>query len=153
MADQFADALANIRFPRFDAGMLKMSEEMKAKQENVHSINHLAEISKASTAREFCARIDAQMKKFDEALDQAHEIGMTLVTFGPSITIHVTGLGFHNPSLIFFYGVTEDGNEVQLVQHVSQINFVLVKLPRLHPDEPKRPFGFEQGVPSSEATI
>jgi len=151
MANQLADALAGLRFPR--AALLEMSEEMKAKQENVHSINHLAEISRASTAREFCARIHTQMKKFDEALDQAHEIGMMLVTFGEAIIIHVARQGYHNPSLIFFHGVTEDGNEVQLVQHVSQTSFVLVKLPRLHPDEPKRPFGFEQGVPRSEATI
>jgi hypothetical protein len=42
--------------------------------------------------------------------------------------------------------VPKDGDAVELIQHVSQISFLAVKVPKLNPDEPKRPFGFEQGV-------
>jgi hypothetical protein len=87
---------------------------------------------------------------FDEELDQDHEVGMKLVTYGQAVTIHVTKLGFFNPSLIMFFGDTEDGDRVQLIQHVSQISFLLVALPKLNPDEPKRPFGFEQCVQPTE---
>jgi hypothetical protein len=124
----------------------RVSEEKKEERQSIQSINYLAAISKATMAREFCARLDAQIKEFDEALDQDHEVGVKLVTFGQTITLHVTHLGFSNPSLIFFHGQTDDGDEMQLIQHVTQISFVLVKLPKRNPDEPKRAFGFEQGT-------
>mgnify|MGYP003317637775 CR=1 FL=1 len=42
-----------------------------------------------------------------------------------------------------FYGFDMDTkNNVELIQHVSQINILLVKLPRLNPEQPKRPIGF-----------
>jgi hypothetical protein len=43
-------------------------------------------------------------------------------------------------------GVTEDGNPVQLIQHVSQISVLLMKLPRKDTSKPKQPFGFASGV-------
>jgi hypothetical protein len=59
-------------------------------------------------------------------------------------------LGFYNRSLILFFGRTEDEGKVQLIQHVSQISFLLVALPKLKPNEPMRPFGFKQWAPSSD---
>jgi hypothetical protein len=129
----------------------RREEEREAERESIQSINYLAEIQKASTAREFCARLDAQIKKFDAELDQDHEVGMKLVTFGQAITFHVTGLGYANPSLIFFYGETVDGDSMQLIQHVSQISFVLMAMPKLDSDQPKRPFGFAQAHEPSDA--
>jgi hypothetical protein len=115
------------------------------KQNNIESINYLADIQRASTAAEFCARLENQMKHFDAELDAEHEVGVRLVTFGQTITFHVSKLGYHNPSLIFFYGETPEGDKVQLIQHVSQISFVLMAMPKPDPEQPKRPFGFAQG--------
>ncbi len=134
-----------------DAALRRGEQERREERESIQSINYLAEISKASTAREFCARLDAQIKKFDEELDQDHEVGVKLVTFGQAVTFHVTSLGYHNPALIFFYGETVDGEKVQLIQHTSQISFVLMAIPKPNPDQPKRPFGFAQGHESSDA--
>ena len=39
-------------------------------------------------------------------------------------------------------GELEDGSHVQLVQHVSQISILLMKIPRKNPDELKQPLGF-----------
>ena len=67
-----------------------------------------------------------------------------------SLTFHVDSIGFYNPSLISFYGQMDDGSPVQLVQHVSQISFLLMAVERLDPTKPKRRFGF---CGPSEATI
>jgi len=128
----------------------KIEREAKEKRENIVALNHLGEVSKASLASEFCERLEHEIRLFDGELDQDHEVGMKLVTYGQAITIHVTGLGYYNPSLIMFFGATEDRDRVQLIQHVSQISFLLVALPKLNPNEPKRAFGFEQGVPPTE---
>ena len=64
------------------------------------------------------------------------------MTFGQAITFHVQDVGYYNPNLITFYGKTDDGQKVQLVQHVSHLSFLLIALPRIDPNQPKRPFGF-----------
>lgn len=93
-------------------------------------------------ASEFHDRLVQMINKFDEELDQDHEVGMRLVTFGQSITFHVEDIGYWNPSLIRFYGKLENGSPVELIQHVSQISFLLMAVKRLNPEQPKRKIGF-----------
>ena len=71
------------------------------------------------------------VKKFEEDLDGDHEIGARLVSFGNAITIHVQGVGYSAPSLLSFTGVTDKGDKVNLVQHVSQLSFLLVAVPKI----------------------
>jgi len=46
--------------------------------------------------------------------------------------------------LIIFYGFTEKGEPVKLMQNVSQISLLLIVLPKLEPEKPKRKIGFIQ---------
>lgn len=93
-------------------------------------------------ASEFHDRLVKMINDFDATLDQEHEVGMRLVSYGQTVQFHVEDLGYYNPSLIRFYGRTEDGSRVELIQHVSQISFLLLAVKRLNPEEPKRPIGF-----------
>jgi hypothetical protein len=102
----------------------------------------LGELAQANRATEFYDRLLFWIKDFDSALDQSKEVGIRLVSFGQSIVFRVTNLGCHDPSLIIFHGETDDGSPVTLVQHVSQLSFLLTALPRRNPDEPKGKFGF-----------
>jgi hypothetical protein len=126
------------------------SRKIAEKDESHRSMNYMADLAKASTAKEFYDRLNSEIKRFDESLDEQHEVGVKLVTFGQSVTFHVTRLGYQNPSLIFFYGVTADDDRVQLIQHVSQISFVLLAMDKPSPEEPKRPFGFEAYQPPAD---
>jgi hypothetical protein len=67
------------------------------------------------------------------------------VTFGPALTIHVTAIGYMQPSLIIFRGQTEDWKPLELVQNVNVISFLLTALPRLDPDKLRRRIGFLRG--------
>ena len=62
----------------------------------------------------------------------------------------LSDIGFWNPSLITFRGVTDDGSPVELIQHVTQISVLLMKLPRKDPSKPKRPIGFGSALEGSE---
>lgn len=93
-------------------------------------------------ASEFCEKLVAMMNAFNKELDHEHQVAMKLVSFGQNITFHVTHLGYSNPSLISFYGALEDGTFVEMIQHVSQISFLLMAAKRLNPVEPKQPIGF-----------
>jgi hypothetical protein len=93
-------------------------------------------------ASEFRHRLVTWVNDFDRSLDQAHEVGVRLVSFGQTVVFHLHGIGYWNPSLISFSGETDDGNPVELIQHVSQISILVMKLPRKNPEQPKKPIGF-----------
>lgn len=90
-------------------------------------------------ASEFHKRLMEIIAEFEQALDEAQEVGMRLVTFGQTITFHVRDIGYYNPSLIRFYGLNEEtGSPIELVQHVSQISFLLMAVRPVGGQEPKR---------------
>lgn len=95
-----------------------------------------------NTASEFHRRLINWINDFHKTLDEEHEAGARLVNFGQSITFHIENIGYWNPSLISFIGKTEDGDPVELIQHISQISILLMKMKRAVRDEPKRPIGF-----------
>lgn len=93
-------------------------------------------------ASEFHKRLVEWINDFDKSLDQDHEVGVRLVNFGQAVTFHLRDVGYWNPSLISFSGYTEQGEPVELIQHVSQISILLLKVKRQDPSEPKRPICF-----------
>lgn len=109
------------------------------------NIKHPAQANaEANYASEFHSRLVEWINDFDRELDAEHEVGVRLVTFGQAVTFHIDGLGYANPSLIVFYGVSEDGDPVELIQHVSQISVLLTKMPRRDPNRPKGRIGFHE---------
>ena len=99
-------------------------------------------IAEAGYASEFYKYLAQQIIQLDQELDKDHEVGIRLVSFGQTVVFHVRKLGYQNPHLIFFYGETDKGEFVQLIQHVSQISFLLMAVRRPEPEKPKRPIGF-----------
>lgn len=77
------------------------------------------------------------VKAFEADLDVEHEVGARLVSFGSAVTIHVQRIGYSAPALITFSGLTEKGDKVQLIQHISQLSFLLVSLKKIS-DTPYR---------------
>ena len=97
----------------------------------------VAEKEESVMASGFCQRINEMISDFDKTLDQEHEVGIRLVSFGQEIIFHAERIGYFNPSLITFSGLLDDGSPVELVQHVSQISFLLMAVKRLHPEKHK----------------
>lgn len=100
------------------------------------------DLGNPNLASEFYKRIADMINEFDRSLDHEHAVGVRLVSFGQSLTFHVTNIGYNNPSLIIFFGTLENGSPVQLIQHVSQISFLLTAIKRPDPHHPKKPIGF-----------
>lgn len=96
---------------------------------------------KANPAKWVYERLVEYIRKFEENLDEAHEIGARLVSFGNTVTFHINGIGYHNPSIITFYGSNENGEGMQLIQNVTQLSVLLVALKKRE-DKPKR-IGFK----------
>jgi hypothetical protein len=82
---------------------------------------------------------------YQQKLDTEHEVGAMLASFGQTVQISITGIGHVGKKLIKFTGVlVGNGSPVELLQHVSQISFLLVSVPKENPEEPKRQIGFIQ---------
>ena len=96
----------------------------------------------ANLASEFYDRLINWINDFHKSLDDEFEAGVRLVNFGQTITFHIEDINYWNPSLISFKGHTENGEPVELIQHVTQISILLMKMPRKQRDKPKRPIGF-----------
>lgn len=84
-----------------------------------------------------CNAIKDYVESFEAELDDEHEVGVRLASFGSVLIFHAEKIGFSRPNLITFYGVTEEGDRVQLIQHVSQLNFLLRAVKRQE-NKPRR---------------
>lgn len=82
-------------------------------------------------------RLVKMMQSFEANLDNGHEIGVNLVSFGASIVFHIESVGFYGPDIITFHGVNENQERVQLIQHVSQLSVLLVAVKKIG-DAPRR---------------
>lgn len=67
-----------------------------------------------------------RVKAFQNALGEDQEIGLQLANFGLPAQVHIRSISFQNPNLIEFHGVNAEDHEVTLVQHISQLNFLLI---------------------------
>ena len=51
------------------------------------------------------------------------------------------GAGYQNPDILYFYGLV-NGKKSQLIQHASQLNFLLTSVEREDKTKPARRIGF-----------
>ena len=97
--------------------------------------------SEAYLANHMHKIIMEEIYDFEQYLDNEHEVALKLCNFGQHILLNVTDIGYHNPNIMFYYGFV-DGKEAQLIQNTSQINFLLVAVPKHNPQKPPRRIGF-----------
>jgi hypothetical protein len=86
-------------------------------------------------------RLILYIRNFEAQLDSAHEMAMGFAGSAAGM-LRIEGLGFVDPDILTFYGRDEDGLKTQLVQHVSQLSFVLRAVPKVEPEAPPRRIGF-----------
>lgn len=77
------------------------------------------------------------IRKFEMSLDNEHEIGAQLVSFGREYTFNIQYIHYSDPDFILFEGLTQNNERVQLIQNTVQLNVLFLALPKVH-DEPKR---------------
>ena len=82
-------------------------------------------------------RLAEYIKDFEATLDNEHEIGARLVSFGQNVTFHIEDIGYYGPDIIHFDGRNEAMEKVQLIQHVSQLSVLLVAVKKQQ-DKPRR---------------
>lgn len=88
--------------------------------------------------------------EFEQTLKPNEEIGAYLASFGKEIIVQIEKVGYMNPYLIIFQGKNMlDSSNVQLVQHVSQINLMFVAIKLIEERKPYR-IGFPSKPDSTD---
>lgn len=86
-------------------------------------------------------KLQEQIKSFQADLSDEFDVCIALASFGTSMIMQVTDIGYQNPDMLYFYGYI-NGNQTQLIQHISQLNFVLMAVKKEEPARPPRRIGF-----------
>ncbi|MCE5284576.1 MAG: DUF6173 family protein [Pelosinus sp.] len=103
----------------------------------------LMQINEPYTAKSIFRQLVQQIQHFEAALNEEYDVGIKLVSFGQSVQFSVVSLGYLDPNLIWFEGMLPDGTNVELLQHISQISFLMMAVKRAEPEKPKTPIGFQ----------
>ena len=95
-------------------------------------------------ASDMYQRIVALINNFESELPDTMQAGGRLVSAG-DITFSIQDIGYWDPNMIVFYGELSDGSAVELVQHLSRLNLLLVAVPRQDDiQKPRRVIAFTQ---------
>lgn len=76
--------------------------------------------------------------EFQESIHSDEEVAIQLSSYGQDMLLHVSDISYSDPFLLRFYGTLSDGSEIELIQHISQLNFYLVARKKLHPEKSAR---------------
>ena len=141
-----AQALIALEAELNSAGVKRIAEQNAAFSRVISDPDEVSVCSLQYPEDDLCAShaykaIMEYVKEFERSLDDQHDVAVKLTSFGTSITMSVTQIRYSDPNLLIFDGyVGEDF--ATLVQHLSQLNFLLIAVPRKEPEKPKRPIGF-----------
>ena len=85
-----------------------------------------------------------QIRDFENTLNADEEIAAYLSSFGQTMLIQINKVSYLDPFFIIFYGSNfDDGRQVRLVQHTTQLNVLFTSI-KLNPEEKRvvRRIGF-----------
>lgn len=103
-----------------------------------------AVIQEGSTAQIVAENLYQEILNYQANLSNTEDVAISIVKFNESITLFVDSIGYIGYNLVRFGGKDSSGKPLELIQHVSQLNFLLMVVPKPEPEVPKRKIGFVQ---------
>ena len=78
---------------------------------------------------------------FQENLTDDYDVAISLASFGDKMVMLVDKIGYRNPDILMFYG-NINGQKSQLIQHMAQLNFLLLAVRKEDPKARPNRIGF-----------
>ena len=103
-----------------------MQKSSSAKQKMINA----ATIQEQSIAEIVAENIYRELLNYQASLSDTEDVAMSIVQFNESITILVDSIGYIGYNLIRFLGKDNLGKPLELIQHISQLNFLLMVVPK-----------------------
>lgn len=120
----------------------RMEKQLQQAQKNRQIEIDASKIQIGSTAEQVAMHLCSEIQRYQSNLPDTEDVAMMLTQFNESIQILVTGIGYSGYNLVCFHGEDKDGKPLELIQHVQQLNFLLMVVPKPEPEVPKRQIGF-----------
>lgn len=111
---------------------------------NRQKVINAAAIQEGSTAENVAYQLYQAIIHYQESLPNTEDVAIMWVQFNESVTILVESIGYIGYTMISFHGKDTKGNPIELIQHISQLNFLLTTASKQEPETPKRRIGFCQ---------
>ncbi|MFL5613539.1 MAG: DUF6173 family protein [Gemmatimonadaceae bacterium] len=121
--------------PRFDFSKIKSIPEQ------------LAEARRPYDAQAVFERLVETLRDFESKLTETELVAVLLPGLQSVAAVQIQLVTFIDPVLIIYEGVTVDGHAARIVQHVGQLNILLMRVPREDTAEPRKPIGFSVQQP------
>ena len=94
-------------------------------------------------------RLVDTINDFEKNLSNDFQAGGRLIS-SQDIVFSIDNIGYWGPDMIIFYGTLSNGSQVELIQHISQLNLLLVAVPRTDDtSKPRRKITLEDDEVSS----
>src|SRR6185369_2862732 len=123
--------LSKLDFGDMEAKMPDLSAFKPA----VPDVTHLADINRRLTPpnmAEYAVKaIYEEIADFEDSLDSDHEVGMPIVGGPAGLCVHVREVYRFGTDKLVFVGIDSDQRPVRLIQHLSQLNFLMLAAPKL----------------------
>ena len=91
----------------------------------------LPDLSPPNMAEYAVEAIYKEIADFEASLDENHEIGMPIVGGPSGLCVHVREIYRYGRDKLVFSGVDADANPVRLMQHLSQLNLLMLAAPKI----------------------
>ncbi len=102
----------------------------------------IADAPKNNPAKWAYEQLKHLVKEFEADLDDEHETGIKIANVGSPFICYVDEIDYWSPYILAFHCHTEEGLKTTLIQHHSQLNFLLVVLPKHDSHKPAKRIGF-----------
>ena len=103
---------------------------------------NVATIQEGSTAQIVAENLHQEILNYQSNLSDEEDVAISIVQFNQSTTILVDSIGYIGYNLVRFGGMDNSGKPLELIQHISQLNFLLTVVQKPEPEVPKRQIGF-----------
>ncbi|MEO1562617.1 MAG: DUF6173 family protein [Pseudomonadota bacterium] len=140
MAENTADAMENAVLP--EAYAIHVPREKSGKPVEEGKAERHADLAQKSPAEWAYDRVAMYIQNFEKTLNPDEEVGMGFAGSDAG-TLRIEGMGYFAPDMITFYGRDIMGKHRQLIQHVSQLNVLLVAEPKPEEAEAPNRIGFQ----------
>jgi hypothetical protein len=72
-----------------------------------------------------------EIAEFEASLDEDYEVGMPIVGGPANLCVHVRKVYRFGTDKLVFVGIDSDQHPVRLVQHLSQLNFLMLSVKKM----------------------
>jgi hypothetical protein len=135
-----------ILIPSIRDSMAELDRTMKMAQEGAQKVAQenaiVREATIGSLASNTAKYIYNSINDFWANIGNDYEVGMQLTSLGQGVQVYLNNLTYYEPHLIIFDSEFSDGTKMRIVQHVTQLNYAIIALPKQRPNEQKRKIGF-----------